>query len=429
MPKKRKTAREQKQKLKEVKAYFGKDMNGERIQKSFYGKTLSEAKEKADEYKEQQKRGESVNSSIIFIEWAEKWMKTYKEPNIKSSTYQFKYKSFLETHLKPYFKQVKVANIKQIDIQNFINSKSGVTKDTQERYVYILKSIFESAIENNIIYKNPVNKIVFNSKASSTKKRTYNQAEVDTIIEFARTHKNGASIIILLKTGLRRGELLGLKFDDIDYKNNILNLKRSVADVPVNDILTTVVEDGSNETKNHNRQIPFDNIVRETLLNVKKTSEYIFPNAKGELNSPNNYSRRQYAHFMKDLRKKYPEIKKLTPHELRRTCGTLLYESGVDMRVLQKIMGHADLKTTSEIYIQDNVDFMKNEIDKVKFDKEYQLLIEKLDNKIIILTEYYEALLKMQNENKEYLSLKTNNRAARNFIQEIERARAAIQKA
>jgi len=429
MPKKRKTIREQKQKIKEVKAYIGKDINGDRIQKSFYGKTLSEANEKAAAYKEQYKRGELVKSNIIFIEWAEKWMKTYKKPNIKSSTYQFKYKSFLETHLKPYFKQVKVANINQIDIQNFINLKSGVTKDTQERYVYILKSIFDSAIENNIIYKNPVNKIVFNSKVSSTKKRTYTQTEVDIIIEFARTHTNGASIIVLLKTGLRRGELLGLKFDDIDFNNNILNLKRSVADVPVNGVLKTVVEDGSNETKNHERQIPFDNIVRETLLNVKKISEFIFPNTKGKLNSPNNYSRRQYACFMNDLHKKYPEIKKLTPHGLRRTCGTLLYESGVDLRVLQKIMGHADLKTTSEIYIQDNVDFMKNELDKIKFDKEFQQLIEKLDNKIIILTEYYEALLKMQQENKEYLSHKTNNRVARNFIQEIERAKAEIQKA
>lgn len=69
---------------------------------------------------------------------------------------------------------------------------------------------------------------------------------------------------------------------------------------------------------------------------------------------------------MEDMHGKYPDIAKLNPHELRHTCGTLLYESGVDLRVIQKIMGHADLKTTSEIYIHDNIKFMKSEMEKSK---------------------------------------------------------------
>jgi len=368
MPKKKKTIREQNQKLKEVKAYLGKDMNGERIQKSFYGKTLAEAKEKAAEYKEQLKRSEVVNKNISFTEWAEKWIKTYKEKNIKGSTYAIKYKSFLEGHLKPHFKNVKMANIGQIDIQNFINSKSKFAKETQKRYVSILKAIFESAIENNIIYKNPVKNIVIKSENKKKKKRVYKQKEVEKIIEFAKNHKHGAAIIVFLKTGLRRGELLALKWIDIDFDNDIINVKRNVADEPVNGILTTVVTEYSNSTKNHDRQIPFNdtNEVREALSKLERTSEFIFPNTKGKVNSPNNYSHIQYKSFMTDLNEKYPEINKLNAHELRHTYGTLLYESGVDLRVIQKLMGHTKLSVTSEIYIQDNIDFIKKALKKKK---------------------------------------------------------------
>jgi integrase len=341
-------------------------MNGKRIQKSFYGKTKGEAREKGEIYKEQYKKGEIEESNVIFTEWAEKWIKTYKENKIKSSTYRFKYRSFLETHLKPYFKQVKITKIKQIDIQNFINTKAEFDKITQERYVYILKAMFESAIDNNIIYKNPVKGITLKSDIIKKEKRIYSQKEADKIVEFAKTHKYGAPIIIMLKTGLRRGELMGLKFENIDFENSIINLNGSVADMPYKGKITPVFEEDSSNTKNHNRQIPFNEIVHETLSNVKKTSEFVFPNIKGKVNSPNNYSRRQYASFMKDLINEYPEIKKLSPHELRHTCGTLMYESGVDLRVIQKIMGHVDLETTSEIYIHDNIDHMKNELKKMK---------------------------------------------------------------
>jgi integrase len=364
MPKKKKTVRELNQKLKEVKAYLGRDMNGERVQKSFYGKSLAEAHEKAEEYKQQLKRSEVVDKSIVFADWVERWIKTYKEKNIKSSTYAIKYESFLETHIKPHFKQVKVANIGQIDIQNFINSKAKFTKETQKRYIGILKAIFESAIKKNIIYKNPVKKKEEKSEIIKKKKRTYKQKEADTVIEFAKTHTHGAPIIVLLKTGLRRGELLALKWDDIDFEKDVINLQRSVADIPYEGKLAPIVTEGSNDKKNHNREIPFNEIVRETLSKIKKTSEYIFPNTKGAINSPNNFSHMQYYYFMKDMHEKYPSIAKLNAHELRHTCGTLLYESGVDLRVIQKIMGHSDLKTTSEIYIHDNIDFMKTELEK-----------------------------------------------------------------
>ena len=72
----------------------------------------------------------------------------------------------------------------------------------------------------------------------------------------------------------------------------------------------------------------------------------------------------QYTTFMKNMQAEYPDIEKLTPHELRHTCGTLMYESGVDIRVIQKIMGHKDLNITSEIYIHDNIEFIKEEIKK-----------------------------------------------------------------
>lgn len=359
MPRKRKTAREQNQDLIEVKISLGKDMTGKRIQKSFYGRTKGEAREKADEYRAQYAKGETVNKSVLFAEWAETWLNTYKKDNVKEATFETQYKKIIENHLTPYFQNIKLYEIKPINIQQFYQTKTEYSESMVKKIKSTLFSIFETAIDNDIIIKNPAKNIRLPSYKKPNEKRFYTEKHKNIVIDFAKNHKYGLGIIIMLETGVRRGELLGLKWGDFDMDNNVLRVQRAVSDGYINGKMTLQIEENSNATKNHNRLIPFENFLKEILLKHKSESEYVIPNTKGAVNSPSNYSKRMYRQFMRDLKEKHPAIDSLSPHELRHTYGTLLKNRGVDIYTIQQLLGHSKISTTADIYIHNDIDNLK----------------------------------------------------------------------
>lgn len=366
MAKAKRTARQKSCGLVEVKAILGKGMDGKRIQKSFYGKTKSEARAAAEEYKDKLKRGEAIEKRISVVDWAYKWANVYRKSNSNSASFAFHYESFFNKHLKPYFKDVALTDVAPIDVQLFINKLSvSLAYDTVKRFRGMLFSMFDDAIDNNLLIRNPAKKVTIpvNEDLKGKKsKKVYTIPQAYIVLSFARFHKYGKGVFVMLKTGLRRGELLALKWEDIDLDNDILHVRRAVSDQPGdNDAL--LLSEGSNETKNHLRDIPIDEETHDIFeWYIPKVGEYVFPNNKGELRSPNNYSQRAYKYFMDDLVKVHPYIPKLNPHELRHTCGTHLHWRGVDVRTIQKVMGHSDMETTSSIYIHDDIEVMRRDM-------------------------------------------------------------------
>lgn len=354
----------------EYKLTTGKTLEGKLIRKSFYSQiSMEDAKRQAQEWSTQKKAEElsgiqNIQSNKLFVDWAKVWLETYKRGKVKDSTYQNNYAIPLRLHLNPHFGMYHLEDIKPANIQEFFNlkSKDGCALETMKKMRVCLHSIFETAVENDLCRKNPVTRnISLVSNKEPEKKDTYAPEQVEIVREYAKTHPNGLPVILMLDTGISRSELLGLMWGDIDFQEKTMHINRGAADVKSSLSGKWEVVVGAPKNDFRRRVVPIDDEVvamlqakfedRAMLVNgsrrkkIKPTltlPDFIFPSAKGEVYSPNNWSIRVFNRFMDDLQEAHPEIPKLSPHELRHTFATNMRNNGADLFALALIMGHAD---------------------------------------------------------------------------------------
>ncbi|MDR0325027.1 MAG: site-specific integrase [Oscillospiraceae bacterium] len=173
-------------------------------------------------------------------------------------------------------------------------------------------------------------------------RRAYSLAEASIILQYAPEYDNkiiAAAVITLLLTGIRRGELLGLMWSDID--GDTLHIQRGVymqGNKPA-------VEDYRAKTRSSIRDVPLISIVKSAIEALPRKSLYIFPDSKGGLMDVSNFTREYNKLFAYiNTRKK---LFKLSPHCLRHTYATLSLDSGANLRTVQLLLGHTDPKTTA----------------------------------------------------------------------------------
>ena len=233
MPRPKKTAPNRSDNRYEVKITIGKKIDGSSIRKSFYSSISKEdAQQKANEYTNLKKAHDLagisfVENEITFKEWAEKWLNVYKKNEVDENTFRFTYENTLKNHLLPYFAKIKLKDIKQLHIKDFYSTKANMSQSMISKMKICLNAIFETAIDNDLCYKNPAKKVDFISKIQKNIKKVYTDEQAKEISSIAIDKM--PEVVLLLETGLRRGELLGLKWKDIDFNNNTLSVNRSIA--------------------------------------------------------------------------------------------------------------------------------------------------------------------------------------------------------
>ena len=355
-----------KQGLYEVKVTIGKNFDGTLIRKSFYS-TVSKAaaKAKAEEYKINQAVAEQTGTSFItkeecFDTWAYKWLETYKLGKVKEHTYEFTYKKNVEKYLIPFFKHTKLKNIKQIDIQKYFNTVKNpennlpLSNSVLGKHKMILKSIFDSAIDNDLCYKNPVKNINFLNVSVKKQRPVYTAQEVSKLKDYAMQNKR-YDIIFLLSTGIRRSELIGLMWDDIDLASKTIHIQRAVTQTTGKIII------GEPKSETSNRYIPISDNLISIISLIPRESQYVFSGkSPDEPIKPHSYADK-FERFMEKASREL-NIPKLTPHELRHTYGTLLREKGVDIYTIQKVMGHSDVSVTADVYVHNDINVLRKQL-------------------------------------------------------------------
>lgn len=165
-------------------------------------------------------------------------------------------------------------------------------------------------------------------------------------------------------TGLRRGELLGLK--DSDITDTTLTVNRAVYLIHNK---PHVIEHEA-KTENSLRTVPLIPELAYRLKRLPHKGEYLFGTKNGTLMNPRNFTR-DYNAFFKRLRDAEPSVRRLSPHCCRHTFATLTRESGADIRVIQELLGHADIKTTAR-YSHANMSSMRGAVLDLKSSIELQ---------------------------------------------------------
>lgn len=288
-------------------------------------------------------------------EWIPVWLSTYKLGTIKERSYH--QLELLIRYFPDDLTDMELADIKPMHLQGFVNKFSeGISKSYMDKMRVLLHGLFSAAVDNDLIARDPSTKLRI-PQIIEKPRESYTEDEMRKIINFAMDYQYrrvAIAVITLLFTGLRRGELLGLKWADIT--DNTLNIRRSVYNVGGK----AVVEDFKAKTSKSLRTIPLVPEVTYLMQSLPHHGEFIFGTKSGTIWHPRNFSR-DHNSFFKALRQEYPEVRRLSPHCCRHSFATLTLASGTDVAIVREILGHTDIKTTAR-YIHPDMNSMQKAV-------------------------------------------------------------------
>jgi excisionase family DNA binding protein len=224
-------------------------------------------------------------------------------------------------------KSTSLDKLSSLDIEKFKAARlqDGVTPSTINTYLKVLKCMFNVAITWGYTQANPVCKVRMYSEAEARRDRVLTPEEEERLLKVSPKVLRSI-ILVALNTGMRRGEILQLKWEDIDLENRSFSVKKTKSGKP--------------------RTIPINSRLLVELLKVKREnphSSFVFTSPK--TGGPFKTIRKCFESACKKA-----EIQKLRFHDLRRTFGSRLALAGVDLNRIKELLGHASIKTT-EIYL------------------------------------------------------------------------------
>lgn len=346
----------------------GFDANGKRVRKTKTVKAsnMREARKLAAQFEVEVYSGEYITSQkMTFKAFVEEWKTKYAQEHLSPNTLET-YMLHLKNRIVPVFKEVKLEKIKPLHILDFLKSleKEGIRKDGKEgtlststiEYNHrILKNIFNRAVEWQVIKNNPMEKI---KKPRRVQKETsvYNEAEAEMLINYLNKEEIMWQIMIkiAITTGLRRGEMLGLEWKHINFEKGTLQVKQAVTYVNRQHIIREP------KTKNSVRTVALPVTLVEELKKYKAIWN------KDRLKASNLWEGGEYSFIFSSWNGKPLHPSSVTTwwrrfinkhhlrfirfHDLRHTSATLLINSGVHAKIISSRLGHADIRTTMNIY-------------------------------------------------------------------------------
>lgn len=276
-----------------------------------------------------------------FKELGEKWFTTYKSGLKEMSKRDYRYQ--LDKLLYPTFADTFIQDIKLTDIQQFLNDHPGTAKSTLRKSIIVLDQMFHLAIRDELTDTNPVDKKLLKYPSDTVQERNALEPDVfDSIIaQIPRlTRENDRRMLALFCfTGMRRGEIAGLKWTDIDTDKNIITVQRNVT-YPGNEPVI-----GTPKSKKGYRAIPLDPRLLQ-YLGEFGGDEFIFG---GDAPLTRSAFMSIFHHIGTIV-----NLHGASCHIFRHTYATTMNNAGVDPKTLQSIMGHADIATTMNIYTHTN---------------------------------------------------------------------------
>lgn len=292
-------------------------------------------------------------------EWSNQWLTTYKLGTIKQKSYH--QLELLLRHIPEDLMAKELSDIKPLHLQRFVNQFSlDASKSYMEKMRVLLHSMFAAAVDNELTPTNPSAKVSF-PQVMEKPRQSFTEAEAKKIVTFAIAYpyrRIAAAVVTLLFTGLRRGELLGLKWNDITDRT--LTVRRGV----YTENGKPKVEEFKAKTESSLRTVPLMPEVAHLVKTLPHHGEFVFSTRNGTIWHPRNFAR-DYNQFFKALREKYPEVRKLSPHCCRHSFATLTLDSGTDVRVIQELLGHTNIKTTAR-YTHPDMDTMQKAVSGMK---------------------------------------------------------------
>lgn len=300
------------------------------------------------------------NSKILFSDYLNEWL---KEAKIKVDivTYQH-YENDTNNHIIPYFKtlNIKLIDIDRKTIQKYFNEKfengrldgkGGLSAKTLRHHKNIIYQTLHLAVLNELILKNPCENVTL-PKRERYNYQFYNLEELQTFFNAVKSEPLYPLYLVTATYGLRRSEVLGIKWDSIDLDAKKLTIKHTRTRC------NEIIEKDKTKNQSSFRSFPLTDEITNIFVNLKlrekenkklfgkeyNNNNYVFKWDNGNPYNPDYITDK----FSKTL-VKY-ELKKIRFHDLRHSCASLLNAQGFTLKDIQEWLGHADIQTTANTY-------------------------------------------------------------------------------
>lgn len=330
--------------------------------KYFYGKTKKEIQDKINDVAGKVRNGSYREPSKLSVaEWFKVWIEEYQKPSLRQTTWE-SYNMQIEKHILPSIGHIRLSELQTYHLQALYNDKQkdgarldgkpGPLSPRSVRYIHtICHACLEQAKKEGRIFVNPAEAVRL-PKDPKKDIQYLDTEQVKIFLSEARKSKYFAAFFLVLNTGLRRGELLALRWKDVDLKNGTIKvnqgLVRTKSGLTFQEPKTKlskrtigISREVINELKFHWRRQEGE---KERAEEDYKNNGLVFCNELGEPLCPSGF-RRHYDRILKRAR-----LGKIPFHALRHTFATLALQQGTDYRTIQEAMGHHNVAFTLDVY-------------------------------------------------------------------------------
>jgi len=331
----------------------GVDANGRPKRKIVSAKSRAEAVQKMRKLQRQLDDGlPAPDTSMTVTHLVDRWLDDVNRHQVSASTTN-NYRAMAEHHIKPAIGKKKVANLTTADVDRFLSKKTddGLSVSTVRRIRNVLSQALDQGIRWDLVIRN-VAKLSRSPRGVRPEGRSLSPEQARQLLNALRGHHNEALYALMLSTGLRRGEALGLQWQDFDEDSGVLLVRRTLTRedgaLITRDTKTLKSRRAVNlpstllkQLKSHRAE---QNAERLRLGRAWANSGHIFTTSVGTPIDPRN----MYREFRNLCR--VAGIGDWHPHELRHSAASLMLAQGVKIQVVSEVLGHSSIRMTSDVY-------------------------------------------------------------------------------
>ena len=326
---------------------------GRRVRKTVYGRSEREVLEKLRDLRRAADQGRDLTrSSPTLSVWLDEWLRIKAADGIRPSTMRF-YRQLIENHIRPELGTVRLDKLTPGDVRGFVSdrSESNLALATVAHLLRLLRNALGEAERLDLVTRN-VAKAVRMPQVESYHPHTLTIEEARALLDVVRDHRLQALFSMALVLGLRRGELLGLAWSDIDFEQATVHVRHSLQRVdgalrlvePKTRASSGLVVAPSGLLDILSRHRARQGAERLALGTAWPGTSLVFTSTTGTPIEPRNLSREW------DKVRRAAGVPEMRLHDLRHSCATILTAIGVHPRVIMQMLRHSDIGISMNVY-------------------------------------------------------------------------------